>query len=834
MKIRVKVFLGYALFATLVGFVSLVGYRATHVIGQNFDAAINRTQPVLQALQDISFQAVRLQVDAYQVAHAAHARTDLGSIDLPSGDHKHVEFGELDEAVGRYGKLVAAYFPDEADDAAEIIEKIAEFKGAIEKAHSGRMSFAEADKIFDEVEERIDEVLESTAEAAVGELREFSEYQEGVEGELAFRQNLIFLVGIAAILGAILGGLHISGRIARPVVALRDATRLLGSGRLDTRVDVADDSEVGELSHAFNNMAEKLSGSMISRNYVNDIIDSMAEGMVVVDGNNRVERVNQAFRALYRCPADYTFIGHSVADYFPDTDGIKNVVGKPTPRHWIETKMTTADGTSLIVALSVASLHSHDAETSTGAVVLVQDITERKGHEERLKYLALFDSLTALPNRSMLLDHLKQSLARQPWKKSHTAILFCDLDRFKFVNDTLGHDIGDILLQRVAERLLSCIRPGDTVARWSGDEFVVLLNDVASATDVQPIVEKVVNHLSQPMQIGPHELFVTVSVGVSIAPEHTLQSDDLIKCADLAMYSAKAEGKNTYRFYTKGMVERSQERMKIEGALRRALLEGGQLQVHYQAQQRLNGPLIGFEALVRWHHPELGLISPASFLPAAEEAGIMAAIDEAVMHIACEQAHRWQQEGVLGLKIAVNVSDSMFRRGDIIRLVSDLLDEYALPPSAIELELTEAIVMTDIERSIRTMNDIRKLGVELSIDDFGTGYSSLAQLKRCPIQMLKIDRSFVMDVMTDPNDAAITEAIIALAHKMGIQVIAEGVETQAQYDQLVLYDCDAMQGYLLSKPISADMLPAFLARFGYQMKQPDSGEQTVDGAGESG
>ena len=290
-----------------------------------------------------------------------------------------------------------------------------------------------------------------------------------------------------------------------------------------------------------------------------------------------------------------------------------------------------------------------------------------------------------------------------------------------------------------------------------------------------------------------------------------------MKCADIAMFAAKAEGKNTFRFFSSDMAERSQERLQLERALRRALQECNQLQVHYQAQKRLDGPLIGFEALVRWQHPELGLIPPAHFLPVAEEAGLMAAIDEAVLRIACAQARQWQMEGTHGLRVAVNVSDHLFRRGDLPALVDALLTEFDLPPAALELELTEAIVMTDIESSIRTMHRIRDLGVDLSIDDFGTGYSSLAHLKRCPVQMLKIDRSFVNDLMTDPNDAAITEAITALAHKMNIQVIAEGVESEAQLEALRRYGCDAIQGYWLSKPLPAPMLPAFLSRVAHPL-----------------
>ncbi|WP_332675529.1 bifunctional diguanylate cyclase/phosphodiesterase [Aromatoleum sp.] len=812
MKIRIKILLGYVLLAVLVVVVALVGFRATHSIGRNFDEAINRTQPVLQALQDIRFESVRLRGDAYRSVYEVQTPASPG---VEAAAVPHHRFAELDSALARYRSLVTIHFPDEAADAAKIADEIGAIQEAVEKLRGGALSGAEADRALAALSGSVARVLDATEEAAAAELDEFVAHQRSVDEELAAQERLIAAVALIAVLCAIFAGARIARLVAQPVVALRDAARKLGGGRFDTRVAVTDDTEVGELAQAFNSMAEQLAGSMVSREYVEDIIDSMAEGIIVVDREGRVARVNHAFRTLVRCTDDHVFAGNPIADYLPDSEVIEAAFSTPVARHWIETKMPAADGEVLVVALSVAGLQSTNA--LAGAVVLVQDITERKRNEERLSYLARYDQLTGLPNRTLLLDHLNQSLSRQPWKKGHTAVLFCDLDRFKFVNDTLGHCVGDLLLQSVADRLQDCVRPGDIVARWSGDEFVVLLNDVANRCDVGPLAEKLVAQLSRPTEIAGHEIFVTASVGIAVSPEHATQSDELIKCADIAMFAAKAEGKNTCRFYSRDMAERSQERLQLERALRRALQEGNQLQVHYQAQKRLDGPLIGFEALVRWQHPEQGLIPPAQFLPVAEEAGLMAAIDETVLRIACAQARQWRMEGTDGLRVAVNVSDHLFRRGDLPELVDMLLAEFDLPPCALELELTEAIVMSDVESSIRTMHRIRDLGVDLSIDDFGTGYSSLAHLKRCPVQMLKIDRSFVNDLMTDPNDAAITEAITALAHKMNIRVIAEGVETVAQLEALRRYGCDAIQGYWLSKPIPAPMLPAFLLRVGHPL-----------------
>jgi diguanylate cyclase (GGDEF)-like protein len=413
----------------------------------------------------------------------------------------------------------------------------------------------------------------------------------------------------------------------------------------------------------------------------------------------------------------------------------------------------------------------------------------------------------------MFLEHLRNSLARLPWKNQHVGVLFCDIDRFKFVNDSLGHSVGDVLLQRIADRMKDVLRPGDVIGRWAGDEFVVLLEDIADAAHVDVIAAKIVSQLRDSVQIGPHELHVSMSVGIACAPGDGLDADDLIKDADLAMYAAKEAGKNQCRRYQPIMRERTVLRLQLEHALRSAINTPDQLKVHYQAQQNMDGSLIGFEALVRWQHPELGLISPAQFLPAAEEAGLMAALDESVMGMALAQLRSLHDAGWPDLRMAVNLSNQTFQRKDLVQMVARVMDASGLTGDAVELELTEEVVMGNVGTAVATMEQLCALGVQLSIDDFGTGYSSLSQLKRCPIRMLKIDRSFIIEVTHDESDRAITDAIIALSHKLGVLVIAEGVETQAQFDLLRQSGCDAIQGYLLSKPLPHDQVLPWLQAF---------------------
>lgn len=439
-----------------------------------------------------------------------------------------------------------------------------------------------------------------------------------------------------------------------------------------------------------------------------------------------------------------------------------------------------------------------------GVSVYFRDITERKKVEERLSFLANFDSLTGLPNRVLLMDRLEQSLSRVLWHGRMIALLFCDLDRFKLVNDTFGHDVGDHLLKVVAERFKGCVREGDTVARLGGDEFVILLNDVSKVDDIGKIAQKIINCVSVPITLAGCEVFVTASIGIAVAPTDGKDPTTLMKHADIAMYHGKELGKNNYQLYSNTHDSHTSDRLIMESALRIALMRE-ELLVHYQPQINLHtGRIIGAEALVRWQHPERGLLSPAEFLPLAEETDLIASIDKWVLQTACIQNKAWQDAGFPPIRIAVNLSDRFFKLEGLTQIVATVLKETGLSADALELELTEEIMMHDMAHSLATLDELRATSVTLAIDDFGTGYSSLGHLKRCPIQRVKIDRSFIKDILTDPNDAAITEAIIAMSHKLNLTVLAEGVETKGQQEYLTQLGCDEMQGFLLSRPVPAE------------------------------
>ena len=423
-----------------------------------------------------------------------------------------------------------------------------------------------------------------------------------------------------------------------------------------------------------------------------------------------------------------------------------------------------------------------------------KDITERVQMEQRLHYLAHHDALTDLPNRVMFMERL-----------------FLDLDRFKQINDTLGHEAGDRLLQQVARRFRSVLRQGDTVARLGGDEFALLLEDLREADEALPVIDKLMSAFVEPFEIEGHEYFLTVSIGTALYPQDGAISETLLANADVAMYRAKEEGRNKYRFYTADMNARALERLALENRLRRAL-EQDAFVLHYQPKIDLeSGRVSGFEALLRWQDAELGLVSPADFIPLLEETGLIVAVGRWVLRTACAQLRAWEAAGFQGLHVAVNLSAVQLARDDVPARVAEALAGTGLAAERLELEVTESVIMSDLEGTGATLRRLRDLGVRLAIDDFGVGYSSLAYLKRFDIDSLKIDRSFVRDIASDEDDAAIVAAVVAMGRRLRLRVVAEGVETREQLCYLQGEGCREVQGFLFARPLPAEAVPGWLA-----------------------
>jgi len=439
-----------------------------------------------------------------------------------------------------------------------------------------------------------------------------------------------------------------------------------------------------------------------------------------------------------------------------------------------------------------------------GRIWYFRDITDRKLAEEQVQFLAYYDALTRLPNRTLLKDRLSQALASARRRKDKIALLFLDLDRFKDINDSLGHSVGDLLLQDVAARLKRFAREQDTVARLGGDEFLIVLTAVKDSRDAAVAAERLMDVMTSEFVIQGHTLSVSGSLGISMFPEHGADGETLIKNADAAMYCAKTSGRNNLRFFTEDMNAQVGERLTLENSLRLAL-ERNELSLVYQPQMDIaTGKITGLEALLSWKHPELGLVPPDKFIRTAENSGLILPIGEWVLRTACSQARKWQDEGLPAVTVAVNVSAVQFRQEGFCKLIRRLLHETGLAPQYLELELTESLLLSNADVTLSVLQGLKAMGLKLAIDDFGTGYSSFSYLRQFQVNKLKIDRSFIRDVATNANDAAITAAIISMTKSLNLKVIAEGVEDEAQMSFLRAHQCDEIQGYYFSRPLTVD------------------------------
>ena len=547
------------------------------------------------------------------------------------------------------------------------------------------------------------------------------------------------------------------------------------------------------------------------------MFEHSGEAIIITDRDNRIVETNPAFTRLtgYTLeevrgtnPRLLSAGRNSAEDYQAMWRGIRE------HGFWQgEIRDRNKDGgifpkllTISVVRTPVGSIDFHIASFT--------DISQLKATEERIRHIAHHDALTGLPNRLHLQVALEQALATAHREKVQVALVFIDLDRFKIINDTLGHQVGDSLLIEVARRLQGLVRENDVVARLGGDEFVVVLASRSAVRAAAKVGEKILAKLSLPYGLDRHLLRTSPSIGISVYPQDGENIDTLMKRADTAMYHAKEAGGSQFHFYTEKMNRRSQEQLLLENSLHQAI-ERDEFTLFYQPQADVtSGRLVGAEALIRWRHPERGLVAPAEFIPLAEENGLILPIGEWVLRQVCRQLCAWRDAGLPPLTVAVNLSARQFRQENLAEAIRKILAETGCDPAAVELEITESTAMEHADESAAVLNTLHRLGLGIAIDDFGTGYSSLSYLKRFPVDKLKIDRSFIMDIPADLNDAAIARAIIQMATSLGLTVVAEGVETQAQRDFLALHGCRLLQGYWYAKPMDAGAFAEFAARTG--------------------
>ncbi len=626
-------------------------------------------------------------------------------------------------------------------------------------------------------------------------------------------------VALAAMVSVLLMALVIARRIASPVAELERAARAVRAGDLGVRASVGGPREIAAVAQEFNALIAAQQRSDAQLRIAATAFESQ-EGMLITDANDVILQVNRAFTNITGY-TDEEVVGQTSRllrsdrqspDFYAEMWALIKDTGGWQGEIWGRRK----NGEIYPKWLSITAVKSDDGVV-THYVDTEIDITARKAAENEITHLAFYDHLTRLPNRRLLLDRLQQALTASTRTTHRGAVLLIDLDNFKTLNDTRGHDKGDLLLQQVAQRLVTCVREGDTVARLGGDEFVVLLEGLGehpdeAATQTEAVGEKILATLNQPYRLAGYEIRSTPSIGVTLFSGHQTSIDELLKQADLAMYQSKTAGRNTLRFFDPAMQAMVTEHAALEVDLREAVKQG-QFTLHYQAQVVGDGRLTGAEALVRWQHPQRGLVSPAAFIPLAEETGLILPLGHWVLETACAQLATWaRQPNTAQLFLAVNVSANQLHQADFVDQVLAVLSSTGANPKRLKLELTESLLVSDVENTIAKMAALKAHGVGFSLDDFGTGYSSLSYLKRLPLDQLKIDQGFVRDILIDPNDAAIAKMIIALAESMGLTVLAEGVETEAQRAFVARLGCHAYQGYLFSRPLPLDEFEVFLKR----------------------
>lgn len=545
-------------------------------------------------------------------------------------------------------------------------------------------------------------------------------------------------------------------------------------------------------------------------------LEAVVDGILVVGKDDKIANYNQKFLQMWHISEKFVasrdikktleLVGEQLIEYQDFISKLNEITSQPEAETCdiLEFK----DG-------RIFELYSQPqrlGQEVVGRVWIFRDITERRMAEETIRYQALHDLLTDLPNRILFNDRLADALANARAREGMVAVMFLDLDRFKTINDTLGHAFGDRLLQLVAERLTDCLWQHDTIARWGGDEFTLLLPQIYCAEDAGRIAQRILDALKQPFNIEGNQLYISSSVGIAIYPHDGEDGETLLRNADVALYRAKEKGRNNYQLYTAAMNSQASELLLLENELHQALGRG-EFVIHYQPQiDTTTGKIVQMEALVRWQHPELGLISPAKFIPLAEENGLILQIGEWVLRTACAQNKAWQNAGLPPITLAVNLSGRQFQQPDLVEMVARVLEETGLGPDWLELEITESVAMQNVDFSRGILSKLHNMGVSLSMDDFGTGYSSLSYLKKFPLDKLKIDQSFVRELTTDPNDGAIITAISALGKVLNLKMVAEGVETEAQKNFLQNLECEYMQGYLFSRPLSSEQATQLLCK----------------------
>jgi diguanylate cyclase (GGDEF)-like protein/PAS domain S-box-containing protein len=820
MKIKYKLLLSFLCIAATVVIVGLVGLQNIITIKSTYYNASQRTLPQLLKLENLRYYGTRIVYSTSRLALLKYGITHDQAKTSADWQGELVELREsaikpLQDTLNSFSSLIDQSSADDrlylmaTRGTAEFLKKSSDHVVALLEKNDTAIDLTEALNTMENGEHAFEGALD--AQLYYINLQLTKDNQE-VNQTISRAEHLLLIAGILTFLFAIVLGQVIARSLAAPLEQLVRSAAALGRGHFEVRAPEWNHDEIGQLVRAFNLMASNLATTTVSKEQMNNILRSVPDALIVINACRQIEWINSAAAILFKYHED-ELLGRNIAELIGDPTFIRTMLDSLIISPYVqgmETTFLSKEGNPVPVWISSALFADHIH--CGGLVLVLQDITERKKTEDHLLYLANYDALTNLPNRSLLLDRIDRALTRAPRRNQLVAILFCDLDGFKLINDTYGHNMGDHMLKIAAQRLTTCIRAEDTVARHGGDEFVIILNELTNQHDACQVAQKVINILSKPFEIRNHQFFVGVSIGITIFPNDGQDAETLLKNADVAMYRVKEQGKNTYQLYSPNMNLRAQTRLSLEKDLHRAL-DNDEFLIYYQPRIHVpSGKVVAMEALLRWQHPQKGVIPPEKFLAVAEETNLIIPLGKQMMRKACKNYETWLTAGLTVPRIAINLSEKEFNNRDLLSHLKSTLSETRLQPSSLELELTEKIFARDLQRTLHILQQLKDIGVNLCIDDFGTGYSSLSKLNHTPIRTIKIDRTFVSNICRDNADSGAIAAIIAMANTLQLDIVAEGVETKTQLDLLRNLGCQIMQGYYFSQALQPDDVPRYLAR----------------------
>lgn len=820
MQVWLKLLMSYLVLTLATLLICAVGIRSAQKVRDGFHAVNEESVPLIMNLEGLRYAGVR--VISSTMEYALLWRPGSAQSDELATEQKN-ELALYQQGVDDFrGKLAACarymlVVPEEKplyremEEAGTKLLTLSKNFMMLQALSPSTARLLQAKEEFERGEKRFLAAVNKALDVERGELgcqemHAFADVSRAID-----TTGLLSALALALSLAVIS---FISVSVSRRLATMKKAALEVAAGRLDLSLPVTSGDEIGSVFEAFNHMvaALKESGERVahSNGYLTSIIATMPDSLVTVSADGSILDVNPATQRIFGY-AKEELVGRQFPMLFAEAaagrDFVAGVKGNG-PISEEETFFITRDGRELAVSLWAAKLE--ELQGSGSFLCICHDLTTRKRAELEIHQLAYYDHLTGLPNRALFLDRCNQALSRARRTEKELTLLFFDLDHFKDLNDTLGHDAGDRLLQLVAQRLSGILRSSDTLARFGGDEFVLLSSSVEDVNGAAVLAKKLLHSLSLPFSGDNREIFTSASIGIVVYPHDGTDSATLLKNADLAMYAAKEKGRNAYQFFSHELDLKAQERIFIEEGLRQALQQEDLL-LHYQPQVKLgSGTVIGVEALARWIHPELGFIPPDRFIPVAEQTGMIRELGLWVLRTACKQCKKWHNQG-FRIAVGVNVSIIQLTDAGFAELVENALEESGLEPEYLELELTESKLMVNAAESAEVLKKVKALGVKVAIDDFGTGYSSLSYLKDFAVDRLKIDRSFVRDLAARSDAAAIIKAIIAIGHNLGLKVIAEGIETIQEEAMLLQYQCDDAQGFYYAKPMGVADLNDYLA-----------------------